>query len=94
MQNGKNNKQQTSVCCFFLRYSIKRHSYNITINDTNNKKRRADFDTIGSLVDEDLMWLLPYIDKYYVVDDTHKSQGSHCENYHCDHYLEISIKED
>ena len=27
-------------------------------------------------------------------EDNSKSQGSNCENYHCDHYLTLEPKED
>ena len=34
------------------------------------------------------------LDQYYVLKDTTKEFGSNCENYCCDHYLELVEKED
>jgi len=34
------------------------------------------------------------LDKYYVLKDRRQEFGSNCENYCCEHYLEIVAKED
>ena len=35
-----------------------------------------------------------WLDKFYVIKDTQKSFGSNCENYQCNHYLELVRKDD
>ena len=32
------------------------------------------------------------LDKYFVISDNRKSYGCNCENYHCEHYLELAEK--
>lgn len=34
------------------------------------------------------------LDKYYVVKDEKQSFGSNCENYQCEHYLSLVLKDD
>lgn len=34
------------------------------------------------------------LDQFYVLKDTTKEFGSNCENYCCEHYLELVLKED
>jgi hypothetical protein len=33
------------------------------------------------------------LDRYYVVDDKTESTGDNCENYNCNHYLTLEVKE-
>ena len=58
------------------------HRYEISIN------------TLGDMLTDEWCSLYPLTDKYYVVNDKRRERGGNCENYHCDHYLTLEIKED
>ena len=51
-------------------------------------------DNIGDMLTDEYCSLYPLTAKYYVVNDEQKDNGGNCENYHCDHYLTLEIKED
>ena len=51
-------------------------------------------DTISDMLTDDLCCLYPLTNNYYVVEDHLKSNNGDCTNYHCDHYLSLSYKED
>ena len=65
------------------------HTFHFTLA---NKK--ISINTIGDMLTDEWCNLYPLTDKFYVAEDSAKSQGSHCENYHCDHYLTLAPKED
>lgn len=65
------------------------HTFHFTICN-----KQLSIDTIGDMLTDEWCDLYPLTNKFYVVEDKTKSQGSHCENYHCDHYLTLEPKED
>ena len=47
-----------------------------------------------SVEDFEIVYKGDLLDKFYVVDDNEKEYGNKCENYECDHILDILPKED
>ena len=43
---------------------------------------------------DELCTLYPLTNNYYVIKDERRDNNGNCENYHCDHYLTLDIKED
>lgn len=62
------------------------HHFNFTID--NLKIRVCDVHDFERLYNSSLL------DKYYVLFDKTETYGSNCENYDCEHNLELVIKED
>ena len=65
------------------------HTFHFNLDNKN-----ISIDTIGEMLTDEWCSLYPLTEKFYVADDKTASQGSNCENYHCDHYLTLAPKED
>ena len=65
------------------------HTFHFTLNG-----QRISIDSIGGMLTDDYCTLYPLTKHYYVVNDVKSDNGGNCENYHCNHYLHLSPKED
>lgn len=72
----------THCCGAYHTFHFMLHRYEISI------------DTLGDMLTDEWCSLYPLTNKYYVVYDEQKSNCDNCDNYHCDHYLRLEIKED
>lgn len=56
--------------------------------------REVCIDSINDMLSDEYCDLYIHTKDYYVIEDKQVDNGGNCENYHCDHYLVLELKED
>ena len=65
------------------------HTFHFTLNG-----KKISIDGWWNMLTDELCSLFPLTAQFYVVEDKREDNGGDCENYHCDHYLQLEPKED
>lgn len=65
------------------------HTFHFTLNNVE-----INIDDLLDMLTDELSPLYPLTKNYYVIEDIKEDNNGNVENYHCDHYLKLAIKED